>query len=99
MKTFLLILFMPAIAAFAFLALHAISRSRISFLLAVLTSTCTLFVWLWACWGLRNGIGPGTDPSKGMVALKDFSRLAWVPLMAWAASVLVAMALRRKRVP
>ncbi len=96
---FLAVLFVPAIAALAGFALHVIYRSRKSFLFVAFSGTGTLFVWLWACWGLRDGIGPGTDPSSGLMALQEFSRLAWLPLMTWVISLGVAMALRRKGAP
>jgi hypothetical protein len=90
---FLVTLYLPVIVVLAAFTWLILSGSRQAFVLTIALVCVSLAVWLPMEWFLRNGLGPDSIESDGVLAWRRFLEGAAVPFVFFG--VIVAASIGR----
>jgi hypothetical protein len=96
MPVLFIVPFAPWAASLVCLGWLFAARSKAALVFTVACSTVALLVWAWLDWSFRDGLGPGSVPSYGSSALRNFFGQFWLALAVWWLLAVVSLALYQR---
>lgn len=74
-----------------------IRRTRRMFIVSFSLLTLSLLVWGGVIWFLRDGLGPDSVESQGLLAWTRFLGFFWIPFVFWVGLTLFGLAIVKRK--